>query len=306
MNGFVRKFGLESADGIRLALNGEQDIWLTDPAGLGISSAPKLADYGGGFFGSTDNRYEPQQTITFTLNFTGAFPYAEYQAFLDTICSAEQWYLCYQPDEASIEYRRKISFRSITKTELTKTRWLECTVSAVCLAPWQRVWALTMAGRSGTSATGKTIGIWEAKVYPDGHLPLYCTVEFKAASAQSIGMMNLPYKNGNSLAVESGAEAPKNDAWLLWFSPSLPLTAGESLLVSMVPNDFYILKKDAAGEITSEMGDIALPFLGLAKGLPSNARPLDGSNALEFSITTETYNAADQVKVNVYAFFKGV
>ena len=44
MNGFIRKFGLESADGIRLALNGEQNIWLTDPAGLGISSAPKLAD----------------------------------------------------------------------------------------------------------------------------------------------------------------------------------------------------------------------------------------------------------------------
>lgn len=302
MNGFVRKFGLESSDGIRVELNGEQDIWLTDPAGLGIGSAPKLADYGGGFFGSTDNRYEPQQTITFTLSFTGATPYAEYQAFLDTIYSAEQWYLCYQPDEASIEYRRKISFRSITKTELSKTRWLECTASAVCLAPWQTTQKIKFTSTS--AVTGSEKPYWEGKITPKGHLPAHCVYSFKASEPRKIYGGQAFYYNPPG-AVLAGAEEI-GTAWnVSFFDNPVSLATGETLIVSTLPNDFRAQIITAAGKVKSVIDHLDT-FFGTAQGLPPNALPASGETSIRFIISVDSIRADDTLNAEIYYFYKGV
>lgn len=302
MNGFIRKFALESSDGIRLTLNGEQNIWLTDPAGLGISSAPKLADYGGGFFGSTDNRYEPQQTITFTLNFTGASPYAEYQAFLDTIYSAEQWYLCYRPDEASIEYRRKISFRSITKTELTKNRWLECTVSAVCLAPWQTTQKIKFTSVSAVTGSGKPY--WDGKITPMGHLPAHCVYSFKASEPRKIYGGQAFYDNPPG-AVLAGAEET-GTAWNVSFLDNpVSLATGETLIVSTLPNDFRAQIVTPAGKVKSVIDHLDTLF-GTAQGLPPNALPVSGETSIRFIIQVDSIRAADTLNAEIYYFYKGV
>ena len=128
----MRKFYLENELGERKPLNGEDGIFLTDPAGLGVSYGNSYADLGAGFFRRVEEKL-PQGVIPCSLTFMrGA--YEKYKDFADWALRAETLYLVYKP--LNVAYYRRVELSYLTKTEITSGTWMEIPTAFVCLTPW--------------------------------------------------------------------------------------------------------------------------------------------------------------------------
>lgn len=135
----MRKFFIENETGSRYALNGESNIWFTEPQGLGVSLSNSYGTVGKGFFlpvfsdvaqgGVTGN-------ITFLRNV-----YPAYNEFASWLLRAQELYLIYQPTDT--EYRARVMLEWLSKSEINLGRWLQVPVSFSRVTPWYNPVPLT-------------------------------------------------------------------------------------------------------------------------------------------------------------------
>lgn len=93
----MRKFYIENEIGSRLPLNGEEGIFLSNPAGLGMTMPSDFADIHNGFFREISKDSEPQSTVTGDLVFIGDNAYADYRSFVDWCSGSESGYVLKYP-----------------------------------------------------------------------------------------------------------------------------------------------------------------------------------------------------------------
>lgn len=128
----MRKFYIEDSTGFRYGLNGEQDIWLTEPNGLGASFYTSYAEIGGGFFKpvySDASQGAVTGNITFLTDVYGA-----YQTFTTWLMKASALFLIYQPTDT--EYRAQVKVNFISKSEINRGRWMTVPMSFSLTTPW--------------------------------------------------------------------------------------------------------------------------------------------------------------------------
>lgn len=246
----MRKLAFENEYGDRYSINGEHDIYSTALSGFGYSKAPSVENLGSGFFAETDTSKEPQQTIGFTLTFTQD-AYAAYERLLDWINNQRVLYLVYIP-LGGVEYIRRVTVRSIAKTELTMTRWLEVPITLSCLTPWAHpaALAISMTGlspyakrfphrypyRYGSSAAGA----YAADINPDGHLPAAIRFVYRGAVV-------------NPVLTLSGASGTIYGRCAITTS----LEATDTLEISSLAQDSYVRKISGDGIVTDLIDVVA-------------------------------------------------
>ena len=132
----MRRFALRrnNDDNDRLELNGEHDIYLSTPSGLGWAHGRTPIDLSRGYYAMVGDS-EPQQAMAATMIFAGSDPYGAYQSLLTWISAAgDTLELIYAP--ATVEYCRRVGLSYITKSEITPYHWLECPVELYGTTPW--------------------------------------------------------------------------------------------------------------------------------------------------------------------------
>lgn len=280
-----RRFFLERRDdGARFELNGEQGVWLSNPAGLGFSRDYAYADIASGCFYTVEAR-DTQQAAAFTLTFTDRDPYSAFQHFVEWVGSTTEAYIGYQPRGIGTAiYRRIINIKSISKTEISSAGWLAVSVSLDCLTPWMQAVVLS-ASHVETSA------IWYWSPMAEGHLPAAFELSYTAAAARQVKYLELSYS-------ANGASVVKQ----IKFATPAPVAAGETLTISTRPDDYRILKSGAAG-ITDLIGGIDIstdPVLLLPRGVP------DGTAVAELVLAVDAYDEADSVSCTMITYYRSV
>lgn len=190
----MRRFYIENDIGSRFPLNGEQGIFLSNPAGLGMTKPSEFADIHYGFFREISRNNEPQSTITCDLVFIGENAYADYRSFVDWCNGSTSLHLIYMP-YGTTEFRRDVYINYLTKTELTDTRWLTVPASMACLSPWYRAapTSMSMSTESGyvlkypfsyTSDliySSSSAGSMAADIPAGGHIPAAFELTYKGS-----------------------------------------------------------------------------------------------------------------------------
>ena len=190
----MRKFYIENEIGSRLSLNGEQGIFLSNPAGLGLTLPANFADIHKGFFRDISGESEPQGTITGDLVFIGDDAYADYRSFVDWCSASASLHLIYKP-YGTTEFYRDVQINYLTKTELTDTRWLTVPAAFACLSPWYRAapTSMSMSTESGyvlkypfsyTSDliySSSSAGSMAADIPAGGHIPAAFEITYRGA-----------------------------------------------------------------------------------------------------------------------------
>ena len=292
MNTSIRRFFLIRADGEQKDLNGLDSIWLTDPAGLGASKTTVYANLNYGFFTTTDDKQDSQETITFTLNFTGREPYYDYSKFVDWIFAATGLYIGYQPEGIDGDvYTRPVSVKSIAKTELDKVGWLKVAVTLECLAPWTR--EITLEGGSGSILTYR---LWQWNAVAEGQLPAAFHLSYKANSSRSVNKLELTYALGDDFYQKR-----------ISFPMPLQLAAGELLRISTAPNDYYIQHINSAGDVLSVMDKISLsddPLILLPPGASGQVN--DSTVPAVLQLFVDAIDEQDALSCTMLAYYRTV
>lgn len=130
----IRKLWFQNAAGERWGLNGQQGIYASELAGLGLSLSPEFADLSRGFFLPVQEENEPQTAVSFTLTFARE-PYKTYKRLVDWLAAAGKVTLIYQPTGEK-EYCREVIVTGMQKGELNAVGWLQVPCSILCLTPW--------------------------------------------------------------------------------------------------------------------------------------------------------------------------
>jgi len=146
----MRKFYIE-ADGVRIALNGENSVRFCDPAGLGFTTTSSFSYITDGFYMRTSRR-QAQGSVTGTLAFTSD-AYSKYQEVINAIVSAEKLVLVYDPN--GTEYKAEVSIQFISKTESHGDIWMEIPISFYLHTPWFTVETITATGTASITAGGQ-------------------------------------------------------------------------------------------------------------------------------------------------------
>ena len=190
----MRKFYIENEIGSRLPLNGEEGIFLSNPAGLGMTMPADFADIHYGFFREVSKNTEPQSTVTCDLVFIGENAYADYRSFVDWCNGSVSLHLIYKP-YGTTEFYRDVYISYLTKTELTDTRWLSVPASLACLSPWYRAapTSMSMSTESGSVLkypysyhadliySSSSAGSMAADIPAGGHIPAAFELTYKGA-----------------------------------------------------------------------------------------------------------------------------
>ena len=190
----MRKFYIENEIGSRLPLNGEEGIFLSNPAGLGMTMPSDFADIHYGFFREVSKNTEPQSTVTCDLVFIGENAYADYRSFVDWCNGSVSLHLIYKP-YGTTEFYRDVYISYLTKTELTDTRWLSIPASLACLSPWYRAapTSMSMSTESGSVLkypysyhadliySSSSAGSMAADIPAGGHIPAAFELTYKGA-----------------------------------------------------------------------------------------------------------------------------
>lgn len=292
MNTSIRRFFLIRADGEQKDLNGADSIWLTDPAGLGVTKTPAYANLNYGFFTTTDDKQDAQEAISFTLNFTGLEPYYDYSKFVDWIFAATGLYIGYQPEGSYGDvYTRPVSVKSIAKTELNKVGWLTAAVTLECLAPWTR--EITLTGKSGSILT---YNIWSWEATANGQLPAAFRLSYKAKSSRSVNKLELTY------ALEDEFYQKR-----ISFPTPLQLAAGETLRISTAPNDYYIQHINSDGDVLSVMDKISVsddPLILLPPGASGQVN--DSTVPAVLQLYVDAIDDQDALDCTMLAYYRTV
>lgn len=130
----IRKLYFQNAAGARYGLNGENGVYASNLAGLGITLSPTFGNLNHGFFITVKDESEPQGTVTFTLTFTKS-PYSSYRSLVDWLSAAGTFTIVYIPFGTQ-EFCRDLSISFLQKSELNAVGWLEVPCSFLCHTPW--------------------------------------------------------------------------------------------------------------------------------------------------------------------------
>lgn len=125
----MRQFKLINQSGQEIDLNGE--MWLTEPQGWGFANDNKYEEVDGFYIPTKKGRKQVEKKGL--LTFLPPNPYADYRRFVDFVSKAESLVLEYNPDGE--RFYVDVDFMSISKTELTKYRALECEIVVAPLSP---------------------------------------------------------------------------------------------------------------------------------------------------------------------------
>ena len=175
----MRKFWIENEVGTRYALNGEQNIWFTNPQGLGVTFNGNMAELGEGFFKSVESSVR-QNSITGNITFLKNV-YPAYRDFASFLMSAKSLFFLYAPTD--VQFKVQVSVNFLTKSEINRGRWLQVPVSFSMLTPWYYPSAvefsasdtpgnvMTYPWRYGDVVYGSTGAAMTVIVPPAGHIP---------------------------------------------------------------------------------------------------------------------------------------
>lgn len=130
----MRKFWIENGTGAQYALNGEQNIWFTEPKGLGVTFQTRFATIADGFWRTTQNTTR-QNSVAGNITFLKEV-YKSYWEFSNWLMTSDQLFLIYQPDTEQYRVRIEVSF--LTKSEINRGAWLQVPVSFTMLTPWYK------------------------------------------------------------------------------------------------------------------------------------------------------------------------
>lgn len=256
----MRKFYIENELGERRSLNGEDGVFLSDPAGLGVSYGSSYAELGDGFFRRIEEK-QPQGTIPCSLTFMrGA--YQKYKDFADWCIRAKSLFLVYKPFSA--EYFRRVELSYLTKTEITSGTWMEVPTAFVCLTPWYLPSPLTLNFEDeggGTvmqyeytydddlvyGATGA--GAYAVQITAQGHDPAALIIRYDGLIVNPVLTLT---------GVASGTLYGK-------CTISAEFAAGDALILCTGREDAYARKIAADGTVTDlldkvDIGSEAEPF----------------------------------------------
>ncbi len=168
----MRKFSL-FCDGSEIKLNGEEHVWFTNPAGLGIDLAPQFINLRNGFFAPVVSDIRPQMNIVGEITLmpylaSGVLvpPYIVFETLLNSLNSAKILEFGYTPVEGQTQYRIRVALNYITKTEMDNN-WLTCPVSFAPLTPWYKTDTVTVPFAVDVGFAD----VYRAKVTPLGHIP---------------------------------------------------------------------------------------------------------------------------------------
>lgn len=162
-----RQFRLINGSGASISLNG--GAWFFEnPAGLGTAPDTQLCDLRNGFFKKGAADAFPQETIAGDII---CKCYEAYRQLADFIIKADELTLGYTPPCSPVEYRRRVTLQTLTKTEKNAGQRLRCPVIFKALTPWYVTAAVPIAVSSSPEATffGKA---YEAQITKLGHLPI--------------------------------------------------------------------------------------------------------------------------------------
>lgn len=178
----MRLFYLQNESGIRIPLNNETGIFLTEPEGLGLEFGDTFADIGEGFFRMVSKKHT-QKVISAKLNFTKDC-YLSYNNFTNWCVQAKQLYFIYKP--SLTEYYIHVEIESFEKTEINKFGYLSCALKLKYLSPWyipfptsfstiglgNRAfrWNVSRFG-NGDMLSGMAGESYSVEIQPGGHLP---------------------------------------------------------------------------------------------------------------------------------------
>lgn len=192
----MRKFYLRNEAGAEVPLNGEERIFFSDPAGLGISYSSAYADIGSGFFKNTEKKL-PQTTIPGTLTFMKT-AYTRYQEFINWAEAAQELYLIYKP--LSEEYWRRVELSYLTKTELSAGTWMQVPAEFTCLTPWYIPSPLNLAFETESENVmtyeftyddaliygSGSAGEYSTMISAKGHVPAALVMEYSGAAVNPV------------------------------------------------------------------------------------------------------------------------
>lgn len=263
----MRKFYIENELGDRRDLNGKDGIFLSDPAGLGVSYGSSYADLGAGFFRRVEEK-QPQGVIPCSLTFMrGA--YEKYKNFADWCIRASALFLIYKPFSA--EYFRRVELSYLTKTEITAGTWMEVPTAFVCLTPWYlpSPLELNFEDEGGTvmqyeytyddalvyGASGA--GAYAVQVTAEGHDPAGLRIEYRGQISEPVLTLT---------GIASGKLYGK-------LAISAEFAADDVLEVSTEREDSYARKIAADGSVTDLIDKVdisaeAEPFFTVPIGEP--------------------------------------
>ena len=286
-----RKIYLENQTGERVALNGENGLWLVDAEGFGAENENSYADYGYGFFVNTNAKNHPQQTVTGTLIFQGTDTLAVWQEFAAFALTATKLYIVYVPVRADREYRRQAEIKFLTKGE-RKVNYLEVAASFICLTPWYRLTpvnasmqkqsenAARYSWRYGTTVYGRSGGDGiSAEVTAAGHLPSAVVFEFDGEIVNPV--LKLTDENGETIGECALAASTET---------------GEQLVISTLYTDSY------ARKISNGTETDLLSTLDISKEDPFFRIPVGKT----CDITVSSDSTSGTAKVSVYDYYRSV
>ena len=283
----MRKFYLENETGERKALNSEEGIFLSSPAGLGISNSDEYADLEEGFFKQTKTK-SAQDTVTGSLSFTKK-AYGTYQDFVNWIVQAKRLYLLYRATDKT--YSREVKLSYLTKTELNMVRWLEVPAAFICLTPWYLPTPLALNFESDADTAMRYTyayderlvygsaggGAYTVEIPARGHIPAALRVRYSGAAADlEISL------TGAVTGAEYGRCSISGDVEI-----------GESVELFTSKRDSYVRLIGPGGEITDllDAGRVDIssePFIRAPVTEPSLLR-LTGAGEMSGEVTAQAY-----------------
>lgn len=291
----MRKFSFISDAGDSFPLNGERGVYLSDPAGLGYSLSPSYADLSSGFFLLVGDTTEPQSILTCKLTFTGRAPYDLYRAFVNWLSAAGRLTIAYNPDSAQTYYR-KVNINFIQKTELTRTRWLEVSVSLYALTPWYLPTPTVLQLETSDDTAEKrydytyddslqygadSTAAFSGLIVNSGHVPAAILLEYHGAITNPTIRLT-----GLNSGITHGV-----------CSVAATLIDTDTLVISTQATDSYVRRRSAQGEETDllDVLDLSLnPFFRI---------PVDEPCILTVEADTQIFGTAN---LEIFYYFRSV
>ena len=283
----ARLFYLENSIGQRKDLNGLENIWLKNPAGLGMNTSGAFADIRKGFFSRISGDIEPQGEIVGDLEFRlSNDPYEDYRDLVDWLSLDYEFYFVYNP-YGSKEYYRTIEINYLSKTEKEFSGLLYIPFSFACLTPWYILLPF-QTEIEPASADFKRYDFTYDYVYPAarqsqavevnaiGHIPAAFTLEYTGALTNPSIILT-----GTSTGTVYGQ-----------CDITETLIATDKLIYSSEYGASSVQKEDSGGTITDLISDVDIsknPFPHIPLSEPCDLS-LESGVAITATATVKVYN----------------
>lgn len=129
----MRKFYIETKEGLRYDLQNKNKCFFNNPSGLGFAKTNTYVDIGDYF--AIDNSKYSQKMITGELIFINDY-YKNYNEFIKFIKSSSDYKLVYNYDDT--DYYIDIDIISVEKSDTKKKKYLNCNIIMASKSLWYK------------------------------------------------------------------------------------------------------------------------------------------------------------------------